>query len=97
MPRPIPAVAAVPLASPAAAGSRRGCRSSSAALAALSAAPVKTPWIARAAKSQAAESATMNRTVAAISPARATSSTGRRPTLSETPPTSSKLASTPKA
>ena len=46
MPRPIPAVAATPLVSPTPAGSRRGCRSSSAALAALSAAPVARPWIA---------------------------------------------------
>ena len=97
MPRPIPAVAAVALVSPTPVGSRRGCRSSSAALAALSAAPVETPWIPRATNSQAAESATMNRTVAAISPPSATSSTGRRPTSSETLPTSSRLASTPKA
>ena len=57
MPRPIPAVAAAPLVSPTPAGSRRGCRSSSAALAALSAAPVARPWTARAANSQTVESA----------------------------------------
>jgi hypothetical protein len=50
----------------------------------------------RATNSEAGESATMNRTVAAISPPRATSSTGRRPTSSETLPTSSRLAQHPK-
>ena len=71
---------------PTPAGSRRGCRSSSAALAALSAAPVARPWRPRATNSQATESARMKRTVDAISTPSAASRTGRRPTSSETPP-----------
>ena len=77
-----------PFARPTAAGSRRGCRSSSAALAALSAAPVARPWSPRATNSQVTESANAKATVDAISTPSATSSTGRRPTSSETRPAS---------
>ena len=44
-----------------------GCRSSSAALAAPSARPVARPWMPRATNSHATESASMNRTLVAIS------------------------------
>src|SRR5690348_10863577 len=46
-PRPMPLVLTTPVASATPAGSRRGCRSRSAALAALTAAPVAKPWSPR--------------------------------------------------
>ena len=60
-----------------------GCRSSSAALAAPSARPVARPWMPRATNSQTVESASMNRTLVAISVPSEASSTGRRPISSE--------------
>ena len=93
----MPLAAAVAVVSPTPAGSRFGCRSSRAALAALKAAPVARPCTPRATNSQAAEPATMNSTLDAISAPRAASRTGRRPTSSETPPASNNDARTPKA
>jgi hypothetical protein len=63
MPSPMPPAAAVALVSPTPAGSRRGCRSRRAALAALKAAPVASPWMQRATNKQAAESASKNKSV----------------------------------
>lgn len=79
-PSPIPPALATPLCRPTALASRRGWRSSSAALAALRVSPVASPCKARAANSHATESASMNITVAAISEPSATSRTGLRPT-----------------
>jgi len=96
-PRLIPDALATPFARPAPAGSRRGCRSSSAAAAAPSARPVASPWIARATNSQASDWAAANRTVAAISVPSEPSKTGRRPTMSDTRPASKSEARTPNA
>ena len=94
---PMPAALTTPFVRPAPAGSRRGCRSSSAALAAPRARPVATPWMPRATKSQATEPALMKITVVPMSTARETSRTGRRPTRSDTLPASSSATRTPNA
>ena len=69
MPRPRPVALATPLVRPTLAGSRRACRSSRAALAALSAAPVARPWMPRATNSHAGPSAAMKSTDEVISAA----------------------------
>ena len=66
MPSPIPPALTTPFASPTAAGSRRGWRSSIAALAAPSARPVASPCSPRATNSHTTESASMKRTLVTI-------------------------------
>ena len=95
-PLPIPAVLTTPLIKPACWPSPRGWRSSSAAPAAPSAAPVIRPCRARAANSMPTEWATANSTPAPNSPIRERVSTGRLPTSSEMRPMSSSAVSTPK-
>ena len=97
IPSPSPPALITPFASPTAAGSRRGWRSSIAALAAPSARPVAIPCSPRATNSQTTESASMKTTLVAIRPPSATSRTGRRPTSSDRRPARIKLASTPNA
>ena len=97
IPRPMPPALATPLVRPTDPGSRRGCRSSSAAAAALSARPVARPWMPRATNSHAVESASANNTLVAISVPSEASRTGRRPISSDSRPARRREASTPKA
>lgn len=80
MPRPSPNALATPFASATLVGSRRGCRSSNAALAVLNAAPVASPCSPRATNSHHTDRARMNNTVEAMSVPSEASNTGRRPT-----------------
>ena len=74
-------------------GRSRFCRSSSAAPRVLVSAPVARPWTTRAASSQPTPSLTRNSTIATASSRKATTSTGRRPTWSDSAPTTSSEAS----
>ena len=74
-------------------GCSRFCRSSSAAPSVLVSAPVARPWTTRAASSQPTPSLTRKSAIATASSRKAATRTGRLPTWSDSPPTTSSEAS----